>query len=41
MGEVDADAMFADFNQGHTDADYTIWVLEEALSTPVDEEDGD
>ena len=41
LGEDAANAMFADFESGHTDSDYTIWELDEALSTPVDEEEGD
>lgn len=38
LGEVEADEMFGDFNKGFTGSDYTIWVLDEALSTPADEE---
>ena len=41
LGEVEADEMFGDFNGGFDDSDYTIWVLDEALSTPADEDDGD
>ena len=39
LGEVEADEMFADFNGGFDDSEYTIWRLDESLSTPADAED--
>lgn len=41
LGEVEADEMFADFAGGFSNSDYTIWILDESISTPADEEDGE
>ena len=41
LGEVDAAELFDDFNAAYKSSDYTIWVWDEAISTPAGEEDGD
>lgn len=39
LGEVEASEMFQAFGSGFEDSDYTIWELDESISTPADEED--
>ena len=39
LGAQEAGAGFADFGNGFEDSDYTIWVLDESISSPVDEEE--
>jgi hypothetical protein len=41
LGEEEAGKMFDDFSKGFTDSDYTIWKLDESISTPEDEEEGE
>jgi hypothetical protein len=41
VGEEEAGALFGAFGNGFDDSDYTIWVLDESISTPADEEEGD
>lgn len=39
MGEAEAAAMFDAFGSGFEDSEYTIWRLDETLSTPPDDDD--
>jgi hypothetical protein len=39
LGAEEAGATFGAFSNGFEDSDYTIWVLDESISTPEDEED--
>ena len=39
LGEEEAGVMFGAFGNGFDDSDYTIWKLDESISTPVDEEE--
>jgi len=41
LGEEEAAEMFATFNAGFSDSDYTIWQLDESLSTPSDDDEDD
>ena len=38
MGAEEAGAVFAEFGAGFSDSDYTVWELDEDLSTPVSED---
>ena len=38
LGEEEAGAMFSDFGSGFASSDYTVWVHDENLSTPGDDE---
>lgn len=38
LGEVEAGEMYDDFGGGFKDSDYTIWVLDEDISTPADDD---
>jgi hypothetical protein len=38
IGEEEAGEVFAAFSSGFTDSDYTVWVLDEAISTPESED---
>ena len=39
LGDDEAAEMFDAFGNGFDDADYTVWKLDESISTPVDEEE--
>lgn len=39
LGEEEASAMFSDFGSGFSSSDYTIWVHDEDLSTPSDDDE--
>lgn len=41
LGAEEAGAVFAAFGNGFEDSDYTIWRLDESISTPADEEEGE
>lgn len=41
LGEEEAGKLFHDFSNGFTDSDYSIWKLDESISTPADEEEGE
>lgn len=41
LGAEEAGATFGAFGNGFEDSDYTIWVLDESISTPADEEEAE
>lgn len=41
LGEVDAAELFDDFSGAYKSSDYTIWRLDESLSTPVDDDEAE